>query len=280
MSEFSMMQERDVIKQPYFMLIINGVLVPAEQHKKIAEISIEDFDEKLDLARITILDNGDYYFVNNPDLVKDATIVIGFGHVRNYRTMLSGIISLVEATFEQNGIAKVIISAIDSGVTMSKEKKTKKWEKKKISDVVSEVCSLNGLFVKVIDTKVILPQITQNDESDLSFLYRLSFEMGYTFYCIDEGTYFFGYADMKDPPVATLNYRQGDCSIISFSFNFESKGDSVSDSNSNIDANTGETESRSDEITNSTSLSPINRTNVSTSTGAETTIGTGKDFIR
>ena len=277
MSSFSMMLERPVIRQPYFKVLLNNQVIPMNQHDKIKEISIEDFDDKLDAARLTIIDSDDYFFINNKDLVKDAPITIDMGHVDSHRIMFIGKISLVEADFKKDGQVNMMITAVDSGVTMSKGKKTRKWEKISKSDVVKKVVVENGWNCKVEDTKVKFPQITQNDETDLVFINRLAAEVNFKFYTVNEGNYVFGPINMKDPPVATLNYRQADCSIIDFSFNYASQ-DEAAPQNSDIDATSGKKEQNTGKAPDTKPKSNVvSGTTVGKVKGEEEYLGNAKD---
>lgn len=278
MSSFSMTQERDVLREPYFKITINGASIPFDEHDKIKEVKVEDVDDELDSATLTIDDDGNFYFVNR--IIKGASITIDLGNIDNHRVMLSGKITSVDVEFQKNGIISLKVGAIDSGVTMAKGKKSKKWEKIKKSDVIKKVVSENGWFCKVTETKSILPQITQQNETDLEFINRLAKEEGFKFHRINEGNYFWGIVDDKNPPIATLSYYCNDYSILDAKVEFVDT-DSSPQQSSDIDSKSGDTEKKT-EKTDDKSKKPLDVKAIDKKYGNEKTIQvitTGNEFM-
>ncbi len=280
MSNFSMTQERDVLREPYFKITFNGVAVPYDEHDKIVEVKVEDSDNELDSAKITIHDDESYYFVNNKSIVKGASITIDLGNKHNHRIMLNGKITSVECDFQANGIASLVIGAIDSGVSMAKGKKSRKWEKIKKSDVIKKVVAENGWYCRVTETQGLLPQVTQQNENDLEFINRLAKEEGFKFHRVNEGNYFWGVIDDKNPPIATLNYYCKDYSILSAKVDFVDT-DNTAKQSSDIDSKTGSTENKT-EKTDDKSKKPLDVKAIDKKYGNEKTIqvlNTGNEFM-
>lgn len=247
-----MVQERDILRRPWFIVLINGKEIPKIQHNKIKEVKFEDNDEELDAATITIVDNTYYaggypeqmYFLNNPEFVKGAKVMIGMGHGNNHRVVMDeGIISVIEPSFGEDGVVTINITVINGAVSMTDERKTRKFEKMKISDVVFQVTQEMGWYCVIEDTGTVLEQITQNDETDLEFINRLASIVGYKFHAVNEGNYYFGSDQTAGSTVASLYYFCGDTSIISASISWVKQEDSSS-VDSDIDAGSGETETK------------------------------------
>ena len=242
-------QERNILREPFFMIVINGETLDPDRHDEIVSVSVEDEDEKLDIGRIVIYDVT-RYFVNHPNIRKDATISIYMGHRQNYRRMLYGKITQVETNFREDGVCEINISAIDMAVVLGNEpiSEAMVWTNTTLSQVIHDIVT-QELFCacEVEDTVEILPQISQQKgETSLAFIRRKTNDMGFYFYRKpDETGYYWGSRKMDQQPKAVLEYYQGECSIINFNLQYVNKEDVQGSTTSvkDIDVN-GETEER------------------------------------
>lgn len=248
------MLDRETLREPFFRIAIGGEVLPPEQHRKIVEVSYEDEVDKLDLVRIVVEDD-EFWFVNNNLIVKNASIDVFMGHRTKYRKVLSGMITHVEVDFRNNGIPQVVIGAIDSGVKMNwKPASAYTWENRKVSDVIVEVVGMYGYSCEVEDTKEKLTFSRKQNEYDLEFIKRWADYYGFKFYRKSDGEYYFGSRPLNQETIAELHYYSQDSSIIDFKFQYVKREKDASKTESDIsDKGEVETANKSD---NSSSLTP------------------------
>lgn len=104
-----------------------------------------------------------------------------------------------------------IIKAIATPNTGSlRTKKSSAHETKTLLQIVTSIAQNNSLTVLgKIDNNIIINRVTQNRETDLEFLYRISHEYGYIFSIRDTTITFYSIYDLEDIlPVATLDKSQ------------------------------------------------------------------------
>lgn len=214
----SLMLDRDTLRQPIFIIEINGESLPYAQHERIIEVEVEDDDTQLDIARITIEDV-DRWFVNNSNIIKGSEIKVYLGHIGHYRLMLDGKITVVEVDFKSNGVPTIIIGAVDEGVDIVFSKKDPfTWENAKVSDAVKEIVAEYGFTCLVEDTKIPFTFSRVEGESDYAFIQKWADDYGFVFHKIGEKLYYFGSRQYEQEAEILLEYYQGECSVIDFNF--------------------------------------------------------------
>jgi len=238
-----LVRSREVLREPYFRVEINGSPLSPLIHEKIVEVMYEDEDEKLDMCRITFEDTHDSELIKTKEMVVDVPIKVWMGHRELHRLVLDGKITHIDVDFRSDGIVSIVISAVDKAVDMVlADKYAFTWENKKLSTIIEEIISKYGFTPLVEDTKEEKTYSKLKTESDMEFITRWAKELGWKFYKTIDGAYYFGTRNKEDHPVATLEYYQGECSIIDFKFQYVNKDTSTSKDAHNIDAESGKIE--------------------------------------
>lgn len=140
-------------------------------------------------------------------------ISLGYRDTRSLPLMHRGIITAVQTSFPASGLPQITVSGYDLSYCMTKGKRSRSWEKKKDSDVVSQVAREYGLNPVTKDTQVEHPKIEQSQESDFQFLEKLAERNGYELYVFDRDL-FFRPPSNDEAAVVTLEWGKG---LVSFS---------------------------------------------------------------
>lgn len=239
----SMLLPREVLLEPYYEIHINGVKLGDNLKKYITQVEVEESDSEADLGRVTVADK-DFIFSNNIELVKKTPIKIYMGHKKKFRLMLDGEITHIEADFGEDGTPYITIGAIDNTNKMTTTKKSRVFKNKTVSDVVRAIAKEYGFKPVVQDTKPILEQITQENETDAQFLSKLADDEAYKLYIITETNELYFGDKIRDFKIEeNIYYNSGDNTIISFRPTFveKNKPENVESKSSNISDTTGKT---------------------------------------
>lgn len=211
---------QDIILEPYYEIYFGGVKMAEYLKQHITQVEYEDSDSEADLVRIDIADI-DFIFSNAITLTKKLPLRVVMGHIKKHRTMLEGEITHIEADFGEDGIPRITIGAIDTSNKMTYVNKSRSWKNTTRSNVVKSIGAEYGFKLDVEGTKDVQEQLTQDDETDASFIRKLADEEGFQFYIIsDSNTLHFGNKLNKVMSLGTLYYNSGDKSIRSFSPTF------------------------------------------------------------
>lgn len=271
----SMLLPREVLLEPYYEIHINGKKLGDDLKKYITQVEVEESDSEADLGRVTVADK-DFIFSNNIELTKKTPIKIYMGHKKKFRLMLDGEITHIEADFGEDGVPHITIGAIDNTNKMTTTKKSRVFKNKTVADVVRAIAKEYGFKPVVQDTKPILEQITQENETDAQFLSKLADDEAYKLYIITETNELYFGDKIRDFKIEeNIYYNSGDNTIISFRPTFveKNKPENVESKSSNISDTTGKpatkktTEKPATKKTSATSKAG-GRVGISTVTGA------------
>jgi len=210
-----MIQERNVLLEPWFALYLGGKRIDEDMMKYVEEVQLEDEEDKIPILRVTIQDI-DRVWVNDANIKKGSSIKADIGHRTNHRVMFDGVITTVEGDFQDSGIAKFVVAGLDKGgVSLQKTRDAKTWKNKKVSEVIQEMLKECGLKGTVQDTKVKLEYLAREQESNEDFIVRWRKRLNWRFYRLSDGTFYFG-EKRKANVVKTLGYMTGGLEIKTF----------------------------------------------------------------
>lgn len=203
---------------PAFQILVNGKDLVTALFLEVASVQVDNTLEGADRFSFTV--NGAFDFEKREfehlaDLFTFGNpVVISFGYqdVRSLKLMLRGIITAVQTGFPASGLPQITVSGYDLTYCMTKGKKSRSWEKRKDSDVVSQVAREYGLNPVVEDTRVEHPKIEQSQQSDAQFLEKLAERNGYEVYAFDKDLHF-GPPANDETAVVTLEWGKG---LVSF----------------------------------------------------------------
>lgn len=100
---------------------------------------------------------------------KEVSIKMGYG--KNMELMILGMITSIRASFPAGGASQFEISGYDLCHRMMKGEKSRSWDNKKDSDVVSEIAGDYGFSTAGIkESGITHPKITMDKKSDYTFI--------------------------------------------------------------------------------------------------------------
>lgn len=217
--------KQEQMLQPYYEVYFNNSTKPLHDKLKafITQIEFEESDEEADTARITVSDV-DFVFSNSLNLTKKMPVKVRMGFVGNIRTMINGTVAYIEGDYAEDGVPVLTIGIVDSTNAMTTTKRSRKWKNQRSSDVVIAIARQYGYTPVVTTTSSVVEEITQEDETDAQVLAKLADDEGFQFYVVpDTKKLYFGERVTDGVPVATLNYKIGDQTIMYFRPNFTEK---------------------------------------------------------
>jgi phage protein D len=141
-------------------------------------------------------------------------VEIKMGYLDKLKTLMVGLVTNVKTDFPASGLPQFTISGYDLSYRMMKNRKSRQSDDSKDSDIVQQIAKDYGLKVVGVEgTKLKLPRIEQNQETDFQFLTRLARQNGYEFFVFQDRLYFKKPSNDKSADI-TLEWGKG---LVSFS---------------------------------------------------------------
>ncbi|MBI4691691.1 MAG: tail protein X [Nitrospirae bacterium] len=184
--------------EDYFL----GLTYTDHLHGKSDEIDIS-FEDRDDLWK-------DSWYPSKGDKLE---IEIGLKENDSEKWLKAGTFKIDEITF--SGPPDTIsIKGLSAFITESqRQKKTKAWENVKLSQVISELASRNGLESEIeIDTDIQFNRLDQKNKSDLAFIKELANKYGYNTK-IDSERLIFQKPDKLEEIGAVIVIKKGDADL-------------------------------------------------------------------
>lgn len=253
---------------------INNKAVTLEQYKAIESIDFSDSCEGSDTVTLSVNDP-DFLFINDNIFVEDTKISIKYGFEKQAKRLtFEGNISTIDIDFPDTGSPKLSIYCLDTmSHRMNRKKRNKSWSNTTRPKVAEEISKNYGYkFVKQKDYKFVKEEsIAQSDQTDIEFLENLASEETAKFMCKPKnGTVKYVKLGILDSPKCTVEYRQGDKEVISFSPQINKETIQESQSSSSVDSGTKKSSS-------STADGSTTDSSTSQGTKAKSGDGSGKD---
>lgn len=102
-------------------------------------------------------------------------VEVKLGYLGSLATVAKGTIVSVEPVFPQGEDPYVLVRGYGKGSTrLSQGKKTRTFQKQKVSDIVTQLAQEEGLQCEVDDTSVVHDYLLQNNQSNIEFMKELA----------------------------------------------------------------------------------------------------------
>lgn len=260
------------VKIPYYAIYINGVEIDEYRMCMLESINFEDNATGSDLLTLSFYDP-DLKLLSDNIFVPNCNVSFIGGWLKGDVVKFEGFISVIDIDFPESGTPSITLNCMDNTHIMNVEKKKRTWENTKVSTVVEQIFREYGFKAVVDDTGEVEENISQSD-TDIKFITQLADDQYETFLVYVEGTT--GYFVKKPTlgtPQATLEYREGNGDLISFSprINKQSKQMQISSSEVNTKDNAVDKATTNDTVSRPTSgdtVKPNNTTNSNSSGGS------------
>jgi phage protein D len=185
----------------------------ARKGMEIVSVTVDNTLDAADQASFTVSNAFDVkkrdvrWFDQEIAVGKEVQVRMGYSD--RLATMFIGLITAVKINFPSGGMPQLEVTAFDLSHPMTKNKKSKSWDKTnstvKDSDIASEISSLYKLTSQVDDSRVPHVTIKQDNQSDFEFLKKRAEENGFEFF-VFEHTLFFRKPAYQENPVVNLEW--------------------------------------------------------------------------
>lgn len=184
---------------PASQVLVDGQDVVRDLYLELTSVQVDQTLEGADRFSF-VINNGfdvskrEFIFAGNktlPEFFKPGAVVaIHMGYEDRLDRMVNGVVTELQTSFPSSGLPQLTISGYDHMFSLTKGTDSKKWEKKRDSDVVRMIAKENNLEFEVQDTEGIQPTIERSQESAARFLRRLAERNGFEVFVADKKLFF------------------------------------------------------------------------------------------
>ena len=222
------MLPRETLAHPKFSISINGKTVGEDLLKFVLGVNVEESDDALPTATITINDV-ERKWLNDVSIVDGTKITIAMGHLAKMRSVFNGYITYIEGDMNESNLTTLKILCTDMAKGLLKDKKARSWKKRKVSEIIALLHKEEGVSIVVQDTKVVLDQIVQEDSTNFDFIMNWKKRLGARYYKMDSKTYYFGTKPRNSGAIENLSYQTLGHEILTFAPVYQEVDDSESE---------------------------------------------------
>lgn len=193
---------------PAFEVIIDGTNIVREQ-VGVTHISVSTNVQQKSNSFSFSVGNGydpvkrEFRWLNNY-FVLGKYVEIKMGYVDKLETVFYGLITNVSLDYPSEGTPTIKVKGMDVSFHMMRSVRSNSWTDKKASEVAKEIGSRYVSSFTVDDTKVKVPKIEQNEESDYQFVKRLAKANNYDFFIVGKKMYFCSPVQSETPVVSLM----------------------------------------------------------------------------
>lgn len=194
--------------RPLFKIVIDGKEIMKEG-VGVSSISINTSIERKSESCVFTINNGFDPLKRNFRWVDDMLVLgkkvdVSIGYFSKLELVFTGIISSVRIDYHFESIE---VTALDISFLMMRGTSSTSWEKKKHSDIVSEIAKKYTSYTVIDPTSIQYNKVTQDGETDYQFINRLAIANNYDFFVIGNYLYFRKPLSERNP-VVTLEYGE------------------------------------------------------------------------
>lgn len=171
------------IRTPIFKMTVGTINFDSKpNHQKVVSIEVDLQSDAASSFKV-ILDDSDGDFSSGSLKIKEGdacTIQLGLLETSGLNQVIEGQVTNVKAN-RKDGSRKIVeVSGFDGLQMLTRGKKRRSWESIKDSDIASIIAGECGLGSgKIEDSGIIQPFVSQNNITDLEFLYERARRIGF-----------------------------------------------------------------------------------------------------
>lgn len=192
-----------------FTAKLNGQILPQEVSAYLKTAFFSDDIRGLSMAelKVGIWNTGTNSFIHIDDGIFDVggELELFMGYGGEQVSLFNGEIVSQVANFSTVSHHSLTARAYDKGHRLTQGKKVRNFAELKDSEIVEKIIREAGLTPNVEDTGTIIPQVIQNNMTDMEFIRTRARRYGYRVYT-EGDTCFFVNDDLSVSPAATLTY--------------------------------------------------------------------------
>jgi len=168
------------VKVPIFKLRIGGTDFSDSNLKKaVHKIDVERFSNGMGSFKVELVDN-DRLFADANTILEGVSceIALGFAETGTAK-VIEGIVTSVKTEHAKNSYLKLVVSGCDYLHYLTRGRKRNSWENIKDADLATDIVSKAGLSMDTEDCGMINPYVSQNNITNLAFLFERAKRIGY-----------------------------------------------------------------------------------------------------
>jgi phage protein D/phage baseplate assembly protein gpV len=178
-------------------ITLNGSDVPQAVITKLDSVIVDQHAHLPDMFEIKLHDPGLQILDNGPfDLTKEVEISAEKSDGTKV-VLMKGEITALEPQFTEGMVCDLVIRGYDKLHRLFRETKSKAYVNVKDSDLANQIAQSTGLQPVVDTTSIVFDHIFQHNQSDLAFLMKRAWRIGFECF-ISEGKLYF-----RKPPSGT-----------------------------------------------------------------------------
>jgi len=170
--------------------------------ERLIGFTFEDCEKKTDKLSLQ-LDNYDLALFDDQVFLRGNILEVSWGYAESMSPVRQVVITKVK------GFQTLTVEGHAKSVLMNRERKTRSWENKKRSDVVTEIATeygYSGAFADIEDTEEVYETINQAGETDARLLRRLAAREDFEFWVDHTGLHFHE-RRLGTPPAGVFTYH-------------------------------------------------------------------------
>lgn len=207
----------EVLRGMKYNIYLNGTELDDFRYDMIQSVTYEDNATGSDLLTIEIEDP-EFIFIDDNIFLEDAKVKFVGGYEDEVRTMFEGYISIIDMSFPEDGSPKLTINCMDNTHLMNRVKKSRTWENMTRGQVARAIFQEYGFQVVIKETGNVQESIAQSKETDIQFLIKLADEeIDPHLVYVEGNTGYYVTKEILESPQATLDYRDGNLELLTFS---------------------------------------------------------------
>lgn len=177
------------MRVPERIITIEGQQLRADVSNDVEEVTVDDAEGRSDHFQITI--NNHHGRWTDLELFNEGNLItISLGYRGGPYLFFKGRIMAPGGTWPESGNPRLTVEGYDLGYALGRDRKNRAWVNMRDSDIAASIAKEAGFKASVQSTPVVHEQITQEDISDLGFLFQRAAEWGYDVWMEDETLHF------------------------------------------------------------------------------------------
>lgn len=168
---------------------VGGSPLQSADFQKVAEITVSQHTHLPGMFTIRLYDSAMKY-LEGTQFNLTSEIEIKVPSDKGDVVLIKGEITSVEPVFQEHEHVELIVRGYDKSHRLYRELKSKAFLNVKDSDIASQIASSAGLSAQAESTSTVYDHVYQHNESDLAFLMKRAWRIGYECF-VDEGKLIF-----------------------------------------------------------------------------------------
>lgn len=192
-----------------FSVSVNGKKLANDKAAYLQTAYITDDARGLSMAEIKVgiwnTENNEFINVDDKDFALGNEIELFMGFGSKTASMIKGEIVSHIADFSSSKHHSLTVRVYDKGHRLTQGKKVRNFIELKDSEIVEKIIRTAGLNPSVEDTGTIIPQVIQNNMTDMEFIRTRASRYGYRIFTEGDKCHFVK-EDFNSPSIATLTF--------------------------------------------------------------------------